>query len=277
MPGIGTPFDSSVYALNFASLLGTDSTAGFGINSGDFAASYSKGTATYANGRETTQTWAPDGQSYTQWTVEPDFFDLNGSSSQASAQTSAGIAAAVGAAAQGISQAIARRAQGKAYEYQASMYEMQAESARLNQRAAKIAVGNAYRSGEYENMRNGLQWAQKIANQRASTAGRGVAMNQGSANEIEASMRMAARQDYYSINQKMMDEVWAARDKMLAAQMAENTALGNAKAADAMADFFGSGALMGFGLMQFGGNALMSYASMGMSEGLNLFGSFGGK
>lgn len=101
----------------------------------------------------------------------------------------------------------------------------------LNERAAKLNLESAYQSGEYEAMLQGLRDAQTIADTRASTAGRGVRLNQGSAAEIEATQRMSAELNQIAINRNTVAQANQARTQMAQAQADALIAKGDAEAA----------------------------------------------
>lgn len=189
---------------------------------------------------------------------------FNGGSSSQQNNMYASIA---GSVTQGITSALQLHYNSKLYDYQSDMYDYEADVAVANQSLAKINIGNAYRSGEYKAMMVGLQNAQKIANVRTSTAARGVVLNQGSAAELETTARLAAQQDYLAVNQQMINDVISAQNKLLQYQMQENTARGNAKAAQIMSDMYGSFGMFAFQQMIVGGNAMMQYGSSWQSIG----------
>ena len=101
---------------------------------------------------------------------------------------SLGAASAV----QGITAGLAQSSENSSYKLQAEQYEQQKLMAAQNEKLAKMAVANAYSSGAYQAMMQGLQDAQIISQTRASRAGSGVRMGVGSAREIEASQRISA-------------------------------------------------------------------------------------
>ena len=96
------------------------------------------------------------------------------------------------AAVSGITAGLARQNENAGYELKAQQYETQKQTAALNERLASLAIANAYDSGAYQAMVQGLSDAQTIAQTRASRAGSGVRLGVGSAREIEASQRVNA-------------------------------------------------------------------------------------
>lgn len=94
------------------------------------------------------------------------------------------------------------------YQYQALAYEMQSklvdidiQNARLDIRSATNDVYNTYRMGEYQAMLQGLQDAQIIHGERASTASSGVRMNSESKQEVYNSNVYGAQQNQWAIQE----------------------------------------------------------------------------
>lgn len=101
----------------------------------------------------------------------------------------------------------------------------------LNERAAKLNLESAYKTGEYEAMLQGLRDAQTIADTRAQTAGRGVRLNQGSAAEVEATQRMNADLNQMAIRRNTVAQANQARTQIAQAQADAIIAKGDADAA----------------------------------------------
>ena len=94
------------------------------------------------------------------------------------------------------------------YQYQALAYDMQSklvdidiQNARLDIRSATNDVYNTYRMGEYQAMMQGLQDAQIIHGERASTACSGVRMNSESKQEVYNSNVYGAQQNQWAIQE----------------------------------------------------------------------------
>ena len=94
------------------------------------------------------------------------------------------------------------------YQYQALAYDMQSklvdidiQNARLDIRSATNDVYNTYRMGEYQAMMQGLQDAQIIHGERASTASSGVRMNSESKQEVYNSNVYGAQQNQWAIQE----------------------------------------------------------------------------
>ena len=94
------------------------------------------------------------------------------------------------------------------YQYQALAYDMQSklvdidiQNAQLDIRSATNDVYNTYRMGEYQAMLQGLQDAQIIHGERASTASSGVRMNSESKQEVYNSNVYGAQQNQWAIQE----------------------------------------------------------------------------
>lgn len=94
------------------------------------------------------------------------------------------------------------------YQYQALAYDMQSklvdidiQNAQLDIRSATNDVYNTYRMGEYQAMMQGLQDAQIIHGERASTASSGVRMNSESKQEVYKSNVYGAQQNQWAIQE----------------------------------------------------------------------------
>ena len=94
------------------------------------------------------------------------------------------------------------------YQYQALAYDMQSklvdidiQNAQLDIRSATNDVYNTYRMGEYQAMLQGLQDAQIIHGERASTASSGVRMNSESKREVYNSNVYGAQQNQWAIQE----------------------------------------------------------------------------
>ena len=143
---------------------------------------------------------------------------------------SLGAASAV----QGITAGLAQSAQNSAYKLQAEQYEQQKLMAAQNEKLAKMAVANAYSSGAYQAMMQGLQDAQIISQTRASRASSGVRMDVGSAREIEASQRISAALNQAQIQKNTTAAAVNAKLQQANYQVEQIIAQGNADAARAM-------------------------------------------
>lgn len=138
------------------------------------------------------------------------------------------------AAVSGITAMFEQQSQNSGYEEKAMQYEAQKQSAAMNARLAALSLAQAYDSGAYQAMVQGLSDAQTIANTRASRASSGVRLGVGSAREVEASQRVNA-----AINQAQIQKnTWnAATNAMLSEynyKVQQVIAQGNADAARAM-------------------------------------------
>ena len=94
------------------------------------------------------------------------------------------------------------------YQYQALAYDMQSklvdidiQNAQLDIRSATNDIYNTYRMGEYQAMMQGLQDAQIIHGERASTASSGVRMNSESKQEVYKSNVYGAQQNQWAIQE----------------------------------------------------------------------------
>ena len=94
------------------------------------------------------------------------------------------------------------------YQYQALAYDMQSklvdidiQNAQLDIRSATNDIYNTYRMGEYQAMLQGLQDAQIIHGERASTASSGVRMNSESKQEVYKSNVYGAQQNQWAIQE----------------------------------------------------------------------------
>ncbi len=134
----------------------------------------------------------------------------------------------------GITSMIEQRSKNRMYGAQANQYLAQKQTAAINERMAKMAVANAYSSGSYQAMMQGLRDAQEISETRASRAGSGVRLGVGSAKEIEASQRISAAMNQAQIQKQTIE---AATNHMMEAsnyKVQQVIAQGNANAANAM-------------------------------------------
>lgn len=134
----------------------------------------------------------------------------------------------------GITSVLAQRQQNAKYNMEASKHLTQKQIAAGNEQLAKMAMRDAYTSGAYQAMMQGLQDAQMISQTRAARASSGVRMGVGSAKEIEASQRINA-----AINQNQIQKqtVAAANNHLLEAsnyRVQQIISQGNADAAKAM-------------------------------------------
>lgn len=143
---------------------------------------------------------------------------------------SLGAASAV----QGITAGLAQSSENSSYKLQAEQYEQQKLMAAQNEKLAKMAVANAYSSGAYQAMMQGLQDAQIISQTRASRAGSGVRMGVGSAREIEASQRISAALNQTQIQRNTTAAAVNAKLQQTNYQVEQIIAQGNADAARAM-------------------------------------------
>ncbi len=138
------------------------------------------------------------------------------------------------AAISGITALFESENQNEGYEQNALQFEAQKQSAAFNERLAALSISQAYDSGAYQAMVQGLSDAQAIANTRASRAGSGVRLGVGSAREVEASQRVNA-----AINQSQIQKstINAATNAMLSQynyKVQQVIAQGNADAARAL-------------------------------------------
>lgn len=138
------------------------------------------------------------------------------------------------AAISGITALFESENQNEGYEQNALQFEAQKQSAAFNERLAALSISQAYDSGAYQAMVQGLSDAQTIANTRASRASSGVRLGVGSAREVEASQRMNA-----AINQSQIQKstINAATNAMLSQynyKVQQVIAQGNADAARAL-------------------------------------------
>ncbi len=134
----------------------------------------------------------------------------------------------------GLTAMMEQRSKNRMYGAQANQYMAQKHTAAMNERMAKMAVTNAYTSGAYQAMMQGLRDAQEISQTRASRAGSGVRLGVGSAKEIEASQRISAAMNQAQIQKQTIE---AATNHMMDAsnyQVQQVIAQGNANAANAM-------------------------------------------
>ncbi|WP_281757705.1 hypothetical protein [Succinatimonas hippei] len=151
----------------------------------------------------------------------------------------------------GISRASTQRA---ALSASINNADYRAAVAGLNERAARLNLETAYKTGEYEAMIQGLRDAQTISDTRATTAGRGVRLNQGSAAEIEATQRMNADLNQIAIRRNTVAQANQARTQIAQAQADAIIAKGDA---DAAAILKRSANPLISGLVGFLGNAAM--------------------
>lgn len=195
----------------------------------------------------------------------------NSSSKSASSGFKIEPAYMIGAASalSGITSMMEQHAKNRMYGAQANQYLAQKQSAAINERMAKMAVANAYSSGSYQAMMQGLRDAQEISETRASRAGSGVRLGVGSAKEIEASQRISAAMNQAQIQKQTIE---AATNHMMEAsnyQVQQVIAQGNANAANAMKQ---SGFLSG--LTSFISSAVQ-YDNMWQDHGKNKSALFG--
>lgn len=102
----------------------------------------------------------------------------------------------------GITALLAQRGKNAQIDRESGAYMNQKHAAKLNEQLANLATREAYTSGAYQAMMQGLQDAQIIAQTRASRAGSGVRLGVGSAKEIEASQRMSAAMNQIQIQKQ---------------------------------------------------------------------------
>lgn len=107
------------------------------------------------------------------------------------------------------------------YQYQALAYDMQSklvdidiQNAQLDIRSATNDVYNTYRMGEYQAMMQGLQDAQIIHGERASTASSGVRMNSESKQEVYKSNVYGAQQNQWAIQENTNSAARSAKDNV---------------------------------------------------------------
>lgn len=131
----------------------------------------------------------------------------------------------------GITSLLAQRGQNMRQDIESNKHLAQKQIAAGNEQLAKMAMRDAYTSGAYQAMMQGLQDAQMISQTRASRASSGVRMGVGSAKEIEATQRINA-----AINQNQIQKqtVAAANNHLLEAsnyRVQQIISQGNADAA----------------------------------------------
>ncbi len=134
----------------------------------------------------------------------------------------------------GITSIFEQKSKNTMYAAQANQHLAQKQNAIMNERMANMAVANAYTSGSYQAMMQGLRDAQEISETRASRAGSGVRLGVGSAKEIEASQRISAAMNQAQIQKQTIE---AATNHMMDAanyRVQQVIAQGNANAANAM-------------------------------------------
>lgn len=181
------------------------------------------------------------------------------------------------------------------YQYQALAYDMQSklvdvdiQNAKLDIRSATNDVYNTYRMGEYQAMMQGLQDAQIIHGERASTASSGVRMNSESKLEVYKSNVYGAQQNQWAIQentdsagrsakmnvQKLMKNMSDLELQKANFKAQEIIAMGNAQASNIQAKSIKplENAIYAFGLSM--ANSFSGMGSMGSFGGM---GSIGGK
>lgn len=165
-------------------------------------------------------------------------------------------------AVQGITAMMAQSAQNTALASQATQYLAQKSTAAFNEQLAKQATAQAYSSGAYQAMMQGLKDAQIIAQTRASRAGSGVKLGVGSAKEIEASQRISAAMNQAQIQKSTIEQATNHILEQANYQAQQVIAQGNADASNALQQSSGLAGLSSFinaaamfnGLWQSGGN-----------------------
>lgn len=135
---------------------------------------------------------------------------------------------------QGITAGFGQSSQNSSYELQAQQYEQQKLTSAQNEKLAKMAVANAYSSGAYQAMMQGLQDAQIISQTRASRASSGVRVGTGSAREVEASQRISAALNQAQIQKNTTAAAVNAKLQQTGYQVEQIIAQGNADAMRAM-------------------------------------------
>lgn len=193
--------------------------------------------------------------------------NFKGSNGQNKGIGSTGNYAAAGqilasSAVQGITAMMAQSAQNTALASQATQYLAQKQTASINEQLAKQATAQAYSSGAYQAMMQGLKDAQIIAQTRASRAGSGVKLGVGSAKEIEASQRISAAMNQAQIQKATIEQATNHILEQANYQAQQVIAQGNADASNALKQSSGLAGLSSFinaaamfnGLWQNGGN-----------------------
>lgn len=176
----------------------------------------------------------------------------------------------ISAIGQGIAGGIDALTKRNSYNTQALLYSAQAETFDTNARLADLSIANAYQSGAYESMVQGLADAQKISQTRVSTASRGVLLNSGSAGEIEASQRINAKINQINIQRNTTSAINQARMQKANNQAQAIIQRGNAEASRILAN--ATNPLLS-GVMSFA-SALFSYdASWQMQGNESIFSS----
>lgn len=241
-------------------------SGGFGINNNQdyWGSFYQNNTSTTFQTNGSFGTWSRPNQTFGSDAKTTKNSPSSSGMSSAAKQV-AGIAISSGLAA--VSTMLSMRGAARQYNAQARGYENQAAVARANQRVAKLNIVSAYQTGEYRAMLKGLENAQIISSTRVSTAARGVQLNSGSSAEIEATQRTNALRDKLAIDRETMENAINAQRQLVNAQMAENTALGNAAAARELAKGNSGFNMLATGLMSFASSWAMSDLSYQMMSG----------
>jgi hypothetical protein len=121
------------------------------------------------------------------------------------------IASVFGAATSAIGAYYGMRSQQNQLRMQAQNAQFQAEMSRINRRAAEFTAGEVGRQGQLQAGRYTMGAGQARAGARAAMAGRGIALGQGSARDIIASMDIIKEIDRLNINASTVRAQEAAR------------------------------------------------------------------
>ena len=121
------------------------------------------------------------------------------------------IASVFGAATSAIGTYYNMRSQQNQLKMQAQNAQFQAEMSRINRRAAEFTAGEVGRQGQLQSGRYTMAAGQARAGARTAMAGRGIALGQGSARDIIASMDIVKEIDRLNINASTVRAQEAAR------------------------------------------------------------------
>lgn len=139
-------------------------------------------------------------------------------------------------------------------DIQASNLRFQSSIAQLNARAAELDARAILEAGEREAGRSGLVYRKIIEENRAQFAARGVQAGVGSAAEVQASTRFAAKSDQISITAGAVRAANAARRRGVNQQnqalLAEVAARNLERSAGALDPFVAAGGTLLGGLAQ---------------------------
>lgn len=149
-------------------------------------------------------------------------------------------------AVQGITSMLAQKSKNATYSANAAQYIAQKNTAAVNEQMAKYATAQAYSSGAYQAMMQGLKDAQIISETRASRASTGVKLGVGSAKEIEASQRINAALNQAQIQKSTIEQATNHILEQANYQVQQVIAQGNADAENALKQSSGLSGLTSF-------------------------------